>query len=239
MSRMTRVDVLAFGPHPDDIEIGIGGIVAVHVDRGHEVGLCDLTQGELGTNGSAEERIREAQEAAEVLGVAWRENLGWPDGGIAGDRATAEHVRSAVEFIRQVRPFVVAIPYWQDRHPDHEAASRVLKEAVFRAGLRQYAANGTAWKPDWTCYYFINEVSTPAFVVDITGSYDRKRKALACHRSQFRPTGEGAAETRLTGLRFLQMIESRDAHLGSVVGVGYAESVVVEEPLVRDGLLKS
>ena len=239
MSDMTRVDVLAFGPHPDDIEIGIGGIVAVHVDRGHAVGLCDLTQGELGSNGTAEERIREAQEAAEVLGVAWRENLGWPDGGIEGAQATAEHVRSAVALIRRVRPSVVAIPYWRDRHPDHEAASRVLKEAVFRAGLRRLAADGPAWTPDWTCYYFINDVSTPAFVVDVTGPYERKRKALACHRSQFRPTGKAAVDTRLTGSRFLQMIESRDAHLGSAVGVGHAEGVVVEEPVVRDGLLKS
>lgn len=236
---MTGVDILVFGPHPDDIEIGIGGSVAVHVDRGDAVGLCDLTKGELGSNGTVEQRMSEAHAAAEVLGVAWRENLGWPDGDIAGDGTTADHVRVASELIRRVRPSVVVIPHWRDRHPDHTAASRVLGEAVFRAGLRRYAAEGAAWKPDWTCYYFINDLDTPAFVVDVTDSYDRKREALACHESQFRPTGDAAVQTRLTGARFLQMIESRDAHLGSLIGAGQAEGVAVKEPLVRAGLLKS
>jgi bacillithiol biosynthesis deacetylase BshB1 len=236
---MIGVDILVFGPHPDDIEIGIGGSVAVHVDLGHTVGLCDLTKGELGSNGTVEQRMSEAQAAAEVLGVAWRENLGWPDGDIAGDGTTADHVRVAAELIRRVRPSVVVVPHWRDRHPDHTAASRVLREAVFRAGLRRYAADGTAWKPDWTCHYFINDLDTPAFVVDVTDSYDRKREALACHQSQFRPTGDEAIQTRLTGSRFLQMIESRDAHLGSLIGAGQAEGVAVKEPLVRAGLLKS
>ena len=234
-----RVDILVFGPHPDDIEIGIGGSVAIHVDLGHAVGLCDLTKGELGSNGTVEQRMSEAQAAAEVLGVSWRENLGWPDGNIAGDGTTAAHVRVAAELIRRVRPSVVVVPHWRDRHPDHTAASRVLSESVFRAGLRRYAADGTAWKPDWTCHYFINDLDTPTFVVDVTGSYDRKREALECHRSQFRPTGDEAVQTRLTGSRFLQMIESRDAHLGSLIGVGQAEGVAVKEPLVRAGLLKS
>ena len=229
------MEVLVFGPHPDDIEIGLGGCVAKHVDLGHRVGLCDLSAGELGSNGTPEQRMAEAQAAAEVLGVAWRHNLQWPDGQIGISR---DQVLSAAELVRRCRPAVVAIPYWHDRHPDHEAASGVLREAVFRAGLRRYQADGDAWKPDWTCYYFINDTSAPSFVVDVTEVYDRKREALACHRSQFHPSDDGAVETRLTGSTFLQMIESRDAHLGATIGTGQAEGILVREPLVRSTLLK-
>ena len=236
---MREVDVLVFGPHPDDIEIGLGGSVATHVDLGHQVGLCDLTRGELGSNGTPEQRMEEAQAAAEVLGVAWRKNIGWPDGEIGTGPRFLSQVRSAAELIRLSRPAVVLLPYWRDHHPDHEAASRVLTEAVFRAGLRRYGADGEPWKPDWTCYYFINDLADHSFVIDVTVPYDRKRNALACYRSQFHPIGEQAVDTRLTGSGFLQMIESRDAHLGALIGSGQAEGVVVKRPLVRQSLLKS
>ena len=230
-----RVDVLAFGPHPDDIEIGLGGSVARHVDLGYRVGLCDLTRDELSTNGTMDERLEEAQAAAEVLGAAWRENLGWPDGEIGQDRARE---RSAVELIRRSQPAMIAVPYWDDRHPDHGVASRVLTTAVFRSGLRRYAADGVPWKPDWVCYYFINDTAEPSFVLDVSDAYPRKREALECHRSQFRPVSQDAVPTRLTSSRFLQMIEARDAHLGALAGVAHAEGVVVKEPVVRPTLFK-
>lgn len=236
---MANVDVLVFGPHPDDIEIGVGGAVATHVDLGYRVGLCDLTRGELGSNGTPEERTDEAQAAAEVLGAAWRVNLEWPDGEIAADRRSSTYIQSAAELLRRCRPSVALLPYWRDRHPDHEAASRVVTEAVFRAGLRRFAIDGEPWKPDWTCYYFINDVSDSSFVIDVTSAYDRKRQALACHRSQFQPTGNQAVETRLTASSFQQMIESRDAHLGALIGTGQAEGFVVKVPLVRSTWLKS
>ena len=234
-----QADLVVFGPHPDDIEIGLGGSVAKHVDLGYAVGLCDLTTGELGSNGTPEHRLQEAQAAADVLGVAWRRNLGWPDGEIGQSGVDVTQIRSAAELIRNARPSVVVIPYWVDRHPDHEAASRVLREAVFRAGLRRYPADGEAWRPDWTCHYFINDMSTPSFVIDVSDTYARKRAALGCHQSQFCPAGEDAVETRLTGAAFLQMIETRDAHLGAQVGTAQAEGLVVKEPLVRPTLLKS
>ena len=212
-----RVDVLVFGPHPDDIEIGLGGSVARHVDLGYRVGLCDLTRGELSTNGTVDQRFEEAQAAAEVLGAAWRENLAWPDGEIGRDGE--QHLRSAVELIRRCQPTLVAVPYWSDRHPDHEVASRALTTAVFRSGLRRYAADGSAWKPDWVCYYFINDVAEPSFVLDVSESYPRKREAFECPRSQFRPVFHDAVQTRLTSSRFLKMAEARDAHLGALAGV--------------------
>jgi len=231
------VDLLVFGPHPDDIEIGLGGTVARHAALGLQVGLCDLTRGELGSNGTPEERRAEAEAARQVLGAAWRENLGWPDRGIAKDPSHLEH---AVTFIRRHRPRVVAVPYWSDRHPDHVAASHVLTEAVSHAALRRYPAEGEAWKPEWICYYFINDAAAPSFLIDVSDQYESKRRALDCHSSQFARTGsDGGVDTRLNTTLFRQLVESRDAQFGALAGVRWAEGIVVREPIVRDSLLKT
>lgn len=232
------VDLLVFGPHPDDIEIGLGGTVALHAARGDRVGLCDLTRGELGSNGTPEEREAEAEAARVVLGAAWRVNLRWPDGGITG---TGAQVADVVRLVRQARPRAVAIPYWDDRHPDHRAASEVLRRAVFRSGLRRFELPEApeSWRPDWICYYFINDSSPVSFAVDVTDHYQRKRDALACHRSQFTPAASSRIDTRLTSPRFQQLIESRDAHLGALAGVAFAEGLVVKEPLLRDSLFRA
>jgi bacillithiol biosynthesis deacetylase BshB1 len=232
---ISPVDLLVFGPHPDDIEIGLGGTVARHAAAGHRVGLCDLTKGELSSNGTPDERRVEAENAARVLGAAWRTNLGWPDGGIA---ATPELLLSAVELIRESRPSAVAIPYWGDRHPDHVAASHVLRTAAFRSALRRYATTHGAWRPDWICYYFINDGAAPSFVVDVSSYYQQKRAALDCYRSQFAPADDSAVPTRLTAATFRQLIESRDAQFGALAGVAFAEGVVIREPVQRSGLLK-
>jgi bacillithiol biosynthesis deacetylase BshB1 len=229
------VDLLFFGPHPDDIEIGVGGTVARHAALGHRVGLCDLTAGEMGSNGTVDERLAEAAAARAVLGARWRVNLRWPDRAI-GD---PEHVREAAALIRAARPRAIAVPHWSDRHPDHVAASRVLTEAVFSAGLRRYQAAGEAWKADWICYYFINDSSTPSFVVDVSPYYETKRRALACHVSQFAPDAGDSVSTRLTTPRFQQLIESRDAQFGAVAGVAYAEGFVVRDPLMRESIFRS
>jgi bacillithiol biosynthesis deacetylase BshB1 len=230
------VDLLAFGPHPDDLEIGIAGTIARHVADGFSVGLCDLTAGELGTNGTPEVRLREADEARGVLGAAWRVNLGWPDGGI---EPSPDLVRSAVDLVRRHRPRAVAVPYWDDRHPDHRAASRVLDLALFRSGLRRVVTDRDPWRPEWICYYFINNSAAPSFLIDVSAHYDRKRAALACHRSQFAPDGADAAPTRLTAATFQQLIESRDAQFGAQAGVAFAEGFVVREPVMRASLVRS
>jgi len=230
-----RVDLLVFGPHPDDLEIGLGGAIAKHVALGHRVGLCDLTRGELGSNGTPEQRVQEAAAAREVLGATWRENLGLPDGDIGSDPS---HLRAIVELIRAARPRTIAIPFGQDRHPDHVAASRLLTRASFLSGLARYAPTGDKWRPDWLLSYFINDSKRPSFVVDVSAQYDTKRAALACHGSQFAPPSTGAAPTRLNTPRFQQLIESRDAQFGALIGVPFAEGVVVRELLVRDDLLK-
>ncbi|HTI38158.1 MAG TPA: bacillithiol biosynthesis deacetylase BshB1 [Vicinamibacterales bacterium] len=227
------VDLLVFGPHPDDIEIGLGGCIARHVDLGFRVGLCDLTAGEMGSNGTVEERLAEAEAARRVLGAVWRLNLRWPDRSLGG-RA---HVRAAAVVIRQARPRTIAIPYWADRHPDHVAASQVLTEAAFDAGLRRTNPEIEPWRPTRVCYYFINDSAPPSFVVDVSAQYDRKRRALACYVSQFRPAGSDAVATRLTSPRFQQLVESRDAQFGAVAGVAFAEGLVVRDPIVLPTLL--
>ena len=233
---MEPVDLLVFGPHPDDIEIGLGGTVARHAALGFRVGLCDLTAGEMGSNGTIDERLAEAEAAREVLGARWRVNLRWPDRRIGSDPA---HGRSAAALIRETRPRTIAMPYWSDRHPDHVAASRTLSDAVFDAGLRRFDAGGDAWRPEWVCYYFINDSAPPSFVVDVSDHYDTKRRALACHRSQFTASTPGAVTTRLTASTFNQLIASRDAQFGALTGVRYAEGLVVRDPLVRDTLFRT
>jgi bacillithiol biosynthesis deacetylase BshB1 len=228
------VDLLVFGPHPDDIEIGMAATIAKHVALGHSVGLCDLTAGEMGSNGTVDERLEEAEAARRVLGARWRVNLRLPDRALA---TSQEHARAVVGLVRQARPRTVAWPYWVDRHPDHVKSSELVADAVFSAGLRRYEAAGAAWKPTWACCYFINDMATPSFVVDVSEHYETKRRALACHVSQFAPSGEGAVATRLTSTRFQQLIESRDAQFGAQIGVAFAEGFVAKQLLVRRDLV--
>ena len=229
------LDLLVFGPHPDDLEIGMGGTIARHTAAGHRVGLVDLTAGEMGSNGTPDVRMQESETARQVLGAQFRENLRWADRRIGKDPAHLEH---AVAYIRRHRPRTIALPYWSDRHPDHVAASDVLSEAAFNAGLRRYPGEGEAWKAEWLCYYFINDSVPPSFVIDVSETYERKRQALDCHTSQFRPPDAETAATRLNTPLFRQLIESRDAQLGALSGCRWAEGFVVRDLQVRSGLLR-
>lgn len=230
------LDLLVFGPHPDDIELGIGGTVRRHTARGFRVGLCDLTAGELGSNGTPEQRLAEAEAARSVLGAEWRENLRLPDGHL---QATPDHVRAVASLIRRARPRVVAAPFHRDRHPDHADASRLVTRGVFAAGLRKHEADGEPWRPEWVCYYFVNDAGTPSFVVDVSDYYDAKRQAIDCHASQFAAPQGGRVPTRLTSTLFRQLIESRDAQFGALAGVRFAEGIVVREPILRPDLFKA
>jgi N-acetylglucosamine malate deacetylase 1 len=169
-----------------------------------------------------------------VLGAAWRENLALPDRALG---SSPEHTRTVVELIRRARPRAVAIPYWQDRHPDHQSASTLLRDAIFNAKLKRYAAPGEPWQPEWVCHYFINDAGPASFVVDVSAHYDTKRRALACYASQFAHATE-SARTRLNSPGFSQLIESRDAQFGALAGVRFAEGIVVTDPVVREHLLK-
>ena len=231
---MSGIDLLAFGPHPDDLEIGLGGTLAKHASLGHAVGLCDLTRGEMSSNGTPETRLNEAEAARGVLGARWRENLALPDRALG---SSPDHTRAIVDLIRRVRPRAIAIPYWQDRHPDHQSAAALLRDAIFNSKLKRYGAAGDPWQPEWVCHYFINDAGPASFVVDVSAHYETKRRALACFASQFERATD-SARTRLNSPSFSRLIESRDAHFGALAGVQFAEGIVVTEPVVREHLLK-
>jgi N-acetylglucosamine malate deacetylase 1 len=227
------IDILAFGPHPDDVELGMGGTLARHNAAGRTTAVIDLTRGEMGSNGTPAVRIAEGEEAARMLGCAWRSNLALPDRGL--DYRDPEQLRKAVNAIRAVRPTVVAINWGVDRHPDHGAACRLMEEAVFTAGLRRYETEYEACRPARVIYYFINDEAEPSFYVDITPFQAKKTESVFAHRSQFSAAEDGV-ETRLNragGLPYL--VESRDRLFGAKVGVQYAEGFVLKQPrLVTD-----
>jgi len=223
-----HVDLLAFGPHPAATEIGMGATLAKHASLGARIGLCDLTRGEMGSNGTPDERVAEAEAAGRVLGASWRVNLGLPDGLLSAAR---DQVTAVVELIRGARPAIIAIPHAVDRHPDHGAAHHLLVRAIFDAGLRRFPAPGEPWRPSAVCSYFINDLDTPSLVVDVSAFYERKREALACYRSQFQNGVPGAVATRLTSPLFAQLVESRDAQFGARAGVRWAEGFLMREPL--------
>lgn len=228
-----QIDFLAFGPHPDDVELGMGGTLAKHSAQGYKTAIIDLTRGEMGSNGTPAERLAEGQQAAEILGCAWRRNLALPDRAL--DYRDPEQLRKAVDAIRAVRPKVVAINWGVDRHPDHGAACRLMEEAVFSAGLRRYETEFDAYRPARVLYYFINDEQEPSFYVDITPFHPKKVESVFAHRSQFYANGE-TVETRLNragGLPYL--VESRDRLFGAKAGVQYAEGFVTKQPrLVHD-----
>ena len=223
-----KVSLLAFGPHPDDIEIGMAATIAGLTARGVAVGLCDLTRGERGSNGTPEERLTEGEAARAVVGAEWRVNLGLPDGSLS---LALPHVTAIVDLIRRARPAIVAIPHGRDRHPDHLDAHVLLTRAIFDAGLRRFPAGGEPWRPQRVFSYFINDSEVPSVAVDVSDVYERKRAALACYRSQFEAGAPGGVETRLTSPLFLQLVESRDAQVGARAGVRWAEGFMTAAPL--------
>jgi bacillithiol biosynthesis deacetylase BshB1 len=229
-----QIDLLAFGPHPDDVELGMGGTLARHNAAGYRTAIIDLTRGEMGSNGTPPERIAEGDAAAAILGCEWRRNLGLPDRAL--DYRDPEQLRRVVTSIRDARPTVVAINWNVDRHPDHVNACRLMEEAIFSAGLRRYETELEAYRPTKVLYYFINDEAEPSFYVDITAYQGKKIESLFAHRSQF---GAGEVETRLNragGLPYL--VESRDRLFGAKVGVGFAEGFVVKQPRVVDDVVR-
>ncbi|HWI52348.1 MAG TPA: bacillithiol biosynthesis deacetylase BshB1 [Symbiobacteriaceae bacterium] len=227
------IDLLAFGPHPDDVELGMGGTLARQAAAGYQTAIIDLTRGEMGSNGTPAQRVAEGEAAATILGCAWRRNLALPDRGL--DPRDPEQLRKVVDAIRMVRPQVAAINWGVDRHPDHGAASRLLEEALFTSGLRRYETEFEAYRPAKVVYYFINDEAEPSFFVDITEYQAKKSESVFAHRSQFLIPA-GGVETRLNragGLPYL--VESRDRLFGAKVGVQYAEGFIARQPrLVAD-----
>ncbi|MBD2869689.1 bacillithiol biosynthesis deacetylase BshB1 [Paenibacillus arenilitoris] len=225
---MQPLDILVFGAHADDAEIGMGGTIAKHVKAGYRVGICDLTEAEMSSNGTVELRKEEAAAAARVLGLSRRSNLALPDRGLEPSRSQIDRI---VTEIRACKPRVVFAPYWVDRHPDHVACSRLIEEAVFNAKLRRYMPELPAVQVEQLIYYYINDTDQISLIIDISEHYEAKRQSLLAYRSQFESAAAGAdrVATPLTN-RYIERVEARDSQLGQARGWAYAEGFALKRP---------
>jgi N-acetylglucosamine malate deacetylase 1 len=224
---MEKLDILIFGAHADDAEIGMGGTIAKHTAAGYKVGICDLTEAEMSSNGTVELRRQEAADASAVLGLYARTNVALPDRGLS---KSPGHLEKIVAEIRRWEPRIVFAPYWVDRHPDHTACSQLIEEAVFNAKLRNYMPHLPAVNVEQLVYYYINDMESVSLIVDVTSTYDVKRKALRAYRSQFDRSASGnSVETPLTN-GYLERVEARDYLLGQSNGWSYAEGFTLKKP---------
>jgi bacillithiol biosynthesis deacetylase BshB1 len=229
------LDVLAIFAHPDDSELLAGGTLIRSVDRGERVGILDLTRGEKGTRGSAEIREREAQEAAEALGVALRMNAGFVDAGLEANHESRVRL---VGLIRELRPRVVVTHWMEGRHPDHHVAARLVRDASFLSGLRNFPAPGEAFRPMKVVHAvaYREDAPEPSFIVDITDQMDRKVEAISCYTSQFRGVA-GGGELYPGGERPLTVqVRMHAAYWGSRIRTGYGEPFWTQEALQVDTL---
>ncbi|MDG5470626.1 bacillithiol biosynthesis deacetylase BshB1 [Jeotgalibacillus sp. ET6] len=225
---MEPVDILAIGAHADDIEIGMGGTIAKWASRKKKIVLCDLTAGELSSNGSVGIRKKEAEEAAGVLGVMERINLGIPDRGIQNSQ---EQIKAVVDVIRKYQPKIIFAPYFEDRHPDHGNASSLVKEAAFSAGIRKFNPDAAPICKAPVYYYMINGIHTPDFAADISAEIEKKKTALAAYKSQFQPAG--GVSTPLTE-GYVDSVIARDLLTGKQAGCLYAEGFMTDHLILLD-----
>lgn len=229
----TSLDILAFGAHPDDVELGCGGTLAKEISQGKKVGIIDLTRGELGTRGTAAIRDKEAQKAAAILGVEVRENLGFRDGFFKNDEA---HQLEVIRMLRKYRPRVVLCNAQTDRHVDHGRAATLVHEACFLSGLRKIETQDggklqEAWRPSQV-YHYMQWNNDPAdFAVDMSEFMDKKLEAVQAYASQFYDPNSEEPETPISTRHFLDSIRHRAADLGRVVGVTYAEGFTTQKQL--------
>ena len=233
-----KLDILAFGAHPDDVELGCGGTIAKEIKLGKKVGIVDLTRGELGTRGSAEIRDNEAAKAAKILGVSVRENLRMRDGFFVNDEA---HQLQIIEMIRKYKPEIVLCNAIDDRHIDHGKGSRLVSDACFLSGLRRIETKlenkeQEAWRPKVVYHYIQWKNIEPDFVVDISGFEKQKVDAIMAYDSQFFNPDTNEPETPIATKNFLESINYRAQDLGRLIGTDFAEGFTVERHLAVNSL---
>ena len=222
---MSKLDVLAIGAHPDDVELSCGGTVIKLAKKGRKVGVCDLTAGELGTRGSREIRAQEAANAARIMVLAARENLNLPDGNIENTPANRQKL---ITVIRKYRPDILLIPYHSDRHPDHEHTHILARESWFYAGLSKIETtlDGHPQEPfrPRTYYCFMHWWEfVPSFIVDVTAEYDQRMKTVKAYKSQFYDPESQERQTVLSTPGFLEMLHTRLSYYGDKIGKKYGE----------------
>lgn len=225
-----KLDILAFGAHPDDVELGCSGTIAKEVSLGKTVGIIDLTRGELGTRGSVEIRDQEASLAAEILGISVRENLNMRDGFFVNDEA---HQLEIIKRIRKYRPEIVICNAIEDRHIDHGKGSKLVSDACFLSGLRKIETTHEgevqeAWRPKVVYHYIQWKNIEPDFVVDISDFIDQKTQSILAYASQFYSENSNEPVTPIATKNFLESIHYRSQDFGRLIGVDYAEGFTTE-----------
>lgn len=233
-----KLDILAFGAHPDDVELSCSGTIAKEIALGKKVGIIDLTRGELGTRGSKEIRDAEAKKAAEILGVQVRENLNMRDGFFVNDEA---HQLEIIKMIRKYQPEIVLCNAIDDRHIDHPKGSKLVSDACFLSGLRRIETqledqNQAAWRPKIIYHYIQWKNLEPDFVVDITDYIDVKMQSILAYSSQFYDPNSKEPETPIATKDFVDNVKFRCQDLGRMIGKGFAEGYTVERYLAVNSL---
>ena len=233
-----KVDILAFGAHPDDVELGCGGSIAKATSQGKSVGVIDLTRGELGTRGSAEIRDQEAAAAAKVLQLTFRKNLAFRDGFFVNDKA---HQMAIIQMIRLHQPKVVLCNAIEDRHIDHAKGSKLVSDACFLSGLKKVVTKDEVgniqdpWRPAHVYHYIQWKEIEPHFVIDISDHIDTKMEAIHAYASQFYDAKSDEPSTPISSQNFLESVRYRVQNLGRLSGVAAAEGFTVERtPLIQD-----
>lgn len=233
-----KLDILAFGAHPDDVELGCGGTIAKEVSLGKKVGIIDLTRGELGTRGSVAIRDSEANEAAKILGVSVRENLNMRDGFFVNDEA---HQLEIIKMIRKYQPEIVLCNAIDDRHIDHGKGSKLVSDACFLSGLIKIETEfegqlQAAWRPKLVYHYLQWKNIEPDFVVDISGFNEKRVAAILAYSSQFYDPNSEEPETPIATKNFKESLSYRAQDLGRLIGADYAEGYTVERYLAVNSL---
>lgn len=233
-----KLDILAFGAHPDDVELGCSGTIAKEISLGKKVGIIDLTRGELGTRGSIEIRNSESAKASAILGVSARENLDMRDGFFINDEP---HQMKIIQMIRKYQPEIVLCNAVDDRHIDHGKGSKLVSDACFLSGLRKIETslngeNQNAWRPKVVYHYIQWKNLEPDFVVDITGFMDIKMEAILAYSSQFYNPNTNEPESPISSKNFLDSVKYRAQDLGRIIGTDFAEGFTVERYLAVNSL---
>jgi len=236
------LDVLVFAAHPDDAELSMGGTIAKLTDNGVKVGVIDLSRGELGTRGSSDIRKLEAQKASELLKLSHRENLGLQDGSL---KFNDPFLKKVISKIRRHQPKIIFAPYFNDRHPDHIGTSQLVKEAMFFSGLPKITTEDndrlqSPFRPQKLFYYMQTYEFKPAFIVDISGYFETKMKAVYAYDTQFHNPESREPETFISSPNFIKFIEARAKYFGFKIGKDYGEAFFCEEEIEFDliGALK-
>ena len=220
-----KLDILAFGAHPDDVELGCGGTIAKEIANGKKIGIIDLTRGELGTRGDSQTRDKESSDASKILGLEIRENLGFRDGFFINDEI---HQLEIIKIIRKYKPEIVLCNAQDDRHIDHPKGAELVSDSCFLSGLRKIITesngyNQTEWRPKNVYHYIQWKNSSPDFLIDISGFIEKKLQAIQAYSSQFFDPNSNEPETLISNKNFISNVINRSADLGRLINVEHAE----------------